>query len=128
MLLVELIPAEFILKPPIVPAVLAVIVSAVISPETLASDAVIWFIITLPSFFKWNLEELISIRLLLPLTNWEPCLPKKNFGVSIVTELPDNVVSPVLNIFKLPPLPLMKLELSPKKNLDVSRFIDEPLR
>ena len=98
------------------------------SPDTFAFDAVIWFIMTLPSFFKWNLDELISIRLLLPLTNCEAFLPKKNFGVSKVTELPDNVVSPVLNIFKLPPLPLIKLELSPKKNLDVNKFIDEPLR
>ena len=116
------------LKLAIVPAVLAVIVSAVISPDILADDAVILFIITLPSFCKCNLEELISMLLLLPLINWEPFLPKKNFGVSKVTELPYNVVSPVLNIFKSPPLPLIKLELSPKKNLDVNKFIDEPLR
>ena len=40
--------------------------------------------------------------------------PKKNLGVSIVTELPLSVVSSVLNIFRLPFEPLIKLSALPK--------------
>ena len=38
-------------------------------------------IVNPPSGFKWKLEELISIWLSEPLTNWTPSLPKKNLFV-----------------------------------------------
>ena len=119
---------EPITNPPIFPFVVAVILVAVISPDIFALDAVMSFIITSPSFCKWNLDELISILLLLPLTNCEPTFPKKNFGVWISTELPLIVVSPAANIFKFPCEPLINWLPLPKKNLSVSMFTDEPLR
>ena len=53
--------------------------------------------------------------------------PIKNLGVANVTELPLNVVSPVLKIFRLPPLPLIKLLVSPKKKSGDFNVISLPL-
>ena len=69
-------------------------------------------IITLPSGCKWKLLELISMLVLLPLTNWE-LPPKKNFGVLISTELPLIVIFST-SISTLEPLILPPLN----KNLE----------
>ena len=117
----ELDKSSPIVKPPISPLV------AVILPLTFALEAVMLFIITSPLFFRWNLDELISIRLLLPLTNCEPFLPKKNFGVSIVTALPLRVVVPLFCISSVPPLPLIKFEALPNLKLGAPKFMELPL-
>ena len=96
-----------IVNPPISPVV------AVILPLTFALEAVILFMTTLPSAWTWNLLELISMFPLLPLMNCESP-PIKNFGVSIVTWLPLNVVVPELNIEILPLEPLIKFESYPR--------------
>ena len=60
-------------------------------------------------------------------------LPKRKLGVRILTELPLSVVLPELCMDKLPPLPLMKFVVLPKKKFDddtdnsvPSNFINPP--
>ena len=88
--------------------------SPIVNPPISPSAAVIVpVIVTSPLDDRWKLEELISMLPSEPLINCA-VLPKKNFGVAKVTELPLRVVSPVLNIFILPVEPLIKLVSFPK--------------
>ena len=117
----ELDKSSPIVKPPISPLV------AVILPLTFALEAVMLFIITSPSGFTWNLDELISMFPLLPLTNWLSFWPKKNLGVSMVTALPLRVVVPLFCITNVPPLPLIKFVALPNLKLGAPKLIELPL-
>ena len=117
----ELDKSSPIVKPPISPLV------AVILPLTFALEAVMLFIITSPSGFTWNLDELISMFPLLPLTNWLSFWPKKNLGVSMVTALPLRVVVPLFSITNVPPLPLIKFVALPNLKLGAPKLIELPL-